>query len=50
MDVIPSPSGVRNLIFLSLLEDAADLVSEDLRTHLRERVAAPAVLEVHNEA
>ena len=37
-------------IFLSLLEDAADLVSEDLRTHLRERVAAPAVLEVHNEA
>ena len=37
-------------IFLSLLEDAADLVSEDLGTHLRERVAAPAVLEVHNEA
>ena len=29
-------------IFSSLLEDAADLVSDDLRTHLRERVAAPA--------
>ena len=29
-------------IFLSLLEDAADLVSDDLRTHLRERVATPA--------
>ncbi|MGD2036831.1 MAG: HDOD domain-containing protein [Desulfobacterales bacterium] len=29
-------------IFLSLLEDAADLVSDDLRAHLRERVATPA--------
>ncbi|MEJ2729192.1 MAG: HDOD domain-containing protein [Deltaproteobacteria bacterium] len=29
-------------IFLSLLEDAADLVSDDLKTHLRERVSAPA--------
>jgi hypothetical protein len=29
-------------IFLSLLEDAAALVSDDLKTHLRERVAAPA--------
>ena len=29
-------------IFLSLLEDAADLVSDDLRTHLRERASAPA--------
>jgi HD-like signal output (HDOD) protein len=37
-------------IFLSLLEDAADLVSEDLKTHLRERVAVPAIMEVGNEA
>ena len=37
-------------IFLSLLEDAADLVSEDLKTHLRERVAVPAMMEVGNEA
>jgi len=29
-------------IFLSLLEDAADLVSDDLKNHLRERVSAPA--------
>ena len=36
-------------IFLSLLEDAANLVTEDLNTHLRKRVAAPAIMEVENE-
>jgi HD-like signal output (HDOD) protein len=36
-------------IFLSLLEDAANLVTEDLNTHLRKRIAAPALMEVGNE-
>ena len=36
-------------IFLSLLEDAADLVTEDLNTHLRKRVAAPVIMEAENE-
>ena len=37
-------------IFLSLLENAANLVSEDLNTHLRKRVAAPVMMEVENQA
>jgi len=37
-------------IFPSLLEDAADLVSDDLKAHLRERVAVPANMGMGNEA
>ena len=37
-------------IFSSLLEQAADLVSDDLKAHLRERVAAPASMGLGNEA
>ena len=37
-------------IFMSLLKDAADLVNEDLNTHLRKRVAASTIMEVENEA
>jgi HD-like signal output (HDOD) protein len=37
-------------IFLSLLDDAADLVSDDLRTHLRERVATPANRAVEDQS
>jgi HD-like signal output (HDOD) protein len=37
-------------IFPSLLEQAADLVSDDLKAHLRERVAAPASMGLGNEA
>jgi HD-like signal output (HDOD) protein len=37
-------------IFLSLLEDAADLVSDDLKTHLRARVAAPANRSMGNQS
>jgi HD-like signal output (HDOD) protein len=37
-------------IFPSLLEQAADLVSYDLKAHLRERVAAPANMDMENEA
>jgi hypothetical protein len=36
-------------IFMSLLEDAADLVSEDLNAHLRKRIEAPAIMGVENE-
>ena len=37
-------------IFSSLLEQAADLVSDDLKAHLRERVAAPVSIGLGNEA
>jgi HD-like signal output (HDOD) protein len=37
-------------IFLSLLEKAAHLVSNDLKAHLRERVAAPANRGMANQA
>jgi HD-like signal output (HDOD) protein len=37
-------------IFPSLLEDAAELVSDDLKAHLRERVAVPANMGMGNEA
>jgi hypothetical protein len=37
-------------IFMSLLKDAADLVNEDLNTHLRKRIATSTIAEVENEA